>query len=169
MKLSVLYEDYRSGPYNYPFDCCTRSQAKYGPIDYFPHDDAPPIYKHRRKGRKKTVKEGVTSLLADLKALRPLMAQAAQGIYNEWDDAEGFGICDEIQSEMAGVIGEHIEANIEDGGHDGDDHAFLIVSRGNERYWVDIPSRVYESGGGYSWKKIPGVVIQPSDVVIAAI
>ncbi len=58
MKLNDLHEDYRSGPYNFPYDACTRSQAKYGPMDYFPHKDAPPAYKHRRKKKSsKSVKE----------------------------------------------------------------------------------------------------------------
>lgn len=31
---------------------------------------------------------------------------------------------------------------------------------------MDIPPRVYETGGGYSWKKIPDVVFKSDDIVI---
>jgi hypothetical protein len=114
-------------------------------------------------------------LLNQLKALRSQMAVAAQGVYDEWtQDEEGFdeafgggGICDAIVRELSDIIASNIDCELDDGGWDGDDHAFLIVSRGSERYWVDIPARVYEQGGGHNWRKIEGVQISPNDVVIA--
>lgn len=105
-------------------------------------------------------------LYAELKGIRPLLAQAAQAVYDEWD-GEGGGICDEIAQGMWGVIGDYIDAEISEGGHEGDDHAYLMVSRGDEKYVVDIPSHVYEKGGGYSWRKIKNVIFVPDNVVIA--
>lgn len=109
-----------------------------------------------------------------LNSLRPLLAKAAQQVYNSWhpedeyDDFGGGGICDAVSNEMAGVIYSRlrIRAEVEEGGHEGDDHAWLIVSRGEETYGVDIPPGVYETGGGYSWEKIPGVHISPGHVNI---
>jgi len=109
-----------------------------------------------------------------LNSLRTLLAKAAQKVYNSWrpedefDDFGGGGICDEVSNEMSDVIYSYlkIEADIQEGGHQGDDHAWLIVSKGNEAYGVDIPSRVYETGGGYSWQKIPGIRISPRHVNI---
>jgi len=55
---------------------------------------------------------------------------------------------------------------VHEGGQDGDDHSWLIVMNNAEAYSVDIPPRVYETGGGYSWKKIPDVVFKSDDIVI---
>jgi hypothetical protein len=118
------------------------------------------------------------SLLQKLNKLRSKLASAAQEILNEWvQDEEGLdevfgggGPCDRISEMMANVIGHAIDdAEILDGGHEGDDHAWLIVVSGDEVAGVDIPSDVYETGGGYSWAKIQDVQIQPEDVVIWSI
>lgn len=118
------------------------------------------------------------SLETQLLALRPALAQAAQEVYDEWrpdeeeGDAElGFGgICDQVANAMSGVITSQIpDAEIEDGGWEGDDHAYLIVNRGAERYAVDIPPGVYERGGGYSWTKIESVTIEADDVIVEKI
>ncbi len=63
-------------------------------------------------------------------------------------------------------IGRLPDVEIVDGGHDGDDHAYVIVYSIDEAYAVDIPPGVYETGGGYSWKKISNAVITPEDVII---
>lgn len=109
-------------------------------------------------------------LYQQLLALRPAIAQAAQKIYNEWnqeDECDTGGICDEIASATAHVIASTIRnISTTDGGQDGDDHAWTIVYNRSESYGVDIPPNVYETGGGYCWKKIPNVIIQPNEVVI---
>lgn len=113
-----------------------------------------------------------------LMALRPQMAAAAQSIYNEWtQDEEGFdeefgggGICDQISQALASIVAMNIgDAEIEEGGQDGDDHAYNVVTMGRERYIIDIPYGEYETGGGYNWKKIPNVVFQPDHIVIERI
>ena len=117
------------------------------------------------------------TLLDELLAVREQMAAAAQQVYDEWEQDEegldeqfgGGGICDEIQSAMSGVIAQNIECELDDGGWEGDDHANLIASRGNEKYLVDIPARVYESGGGMNWRKTPDVLISADDVIIVSI
>jgi hypothetical protein len=124
---------------------------------------------------KKDLTEGIITLSQELNILRPRIATAAQEIYDGWDQTDdnddfgGGGICDSIASAMADVIAGSIDCHIDDGGHEGGDHAFLIVSRANERYWVDIPPSMYEKGGGYSWSKIHDVEIHPDDVVIEPI
>ncbi len=103
------------------------------------------------------------------------MAQAAQEVYDSWDqDEDGFdpdpghgGICDEISCALAGVITNGVEdIEVHEGSQEGDDHSFLIVMNSEEAYSVDIPPRVYETGGGYSWKKINDVSFSPEDIVI---
>lgn len=117
-------------------------------------------------------------LFQKLNELRSDLAQAAQLVIDEWSqNEEGFdedlgngGICDLVSQAMADVIvGSMADVEIVDGGHDGDDHAWLIVVDANEAVGVDIPPGVYETGGGYSWKKIEDVEIEPTDVVLWSI
>jgi hypothetical protein len=112
---------------------------------------------------------------AELLALRGRLAEAAQTVVDAWgQDEDGFdeelgtgGPCDRVADAMSGVLAEALpDAEVEDGGQDGDDHAFLLVTLGGERFIVDVPPRVYEVGGGYSWKKIPGARISEDDVVV---
>lgn len=113
--------------------------------------------------------ENQNALHQQLYALRPQLAQAAQQIYDQWepeDENDVGGICDEISNAMSGLIASHVDVQITDGGHDGDDHAYPIVYNDTEAYAVDIPPYVYERGGGYVWHKIPGVTITANDVVI---
>lgn len=106
--------------------------------------------------------------------LRPLLAQAAQQVYDEWEQDEeglsdwygGGGICDAIAEAWYGVINSKTSFNVMGGGQDGDDHNWIIVYNESEAFGVDIPPQVYETGGGYSWKKIPGVVFRPEHVEI---
>lgn len=108
-------------------------------------------------------------------SLKPEMANAAQKIVDEWtQDEEGIdcefgsgGACDAISRELSFIISSHLgDANITEGGQDGNDHSWLIVYNDNEAYEVDIPPGVYETGEGYSWKKIEGAKIRQEDVII---
>ena len=103
------------------------------------------------------------------------MAAAAQKIYDEWaQNSEGIdeelgsgGICDGVAEALGTIISESIdEAELFEGGHQGDDHAFVIAQRGAEAFGVDIPSGVYEYGGGYNWRKKKGVKFSPEYIVI---
>ena len=115
------------------------------------------------------------SLIQKLNRLRSELATAAQGVLDEWiQDDEGFdadlgggGPCDRVSEAMSGVIGNALEGvEILDGGQDGDDHAWLVVVSDSEAAGVDVPPGVYETGGGYNWKKIPDAQIEPADVAI---
>lgn len=46
-------------------------------------------------------------------------------------------------------------------------HVECIAYSDTEAYYVDIPYQLYETGGGYSWKKIQGVSFGPDDVTFA--
>lgn len=114
-------------------------------------------------------------LHAQLAELRPQMAAAAQAVYDDWgQNDDGFdeefgegGICDRVAEALWRVIDNGIpDVEIRDGGWDGDDHAYLIAQRGQKAFVVDIPPRVYETGGGYSWRKRKGVRFDAADVVI---
>jgi predicted ABC-type ATPase len=117
--------------------------------------------------------ESVGQALEDSKAQ---IASKAQEVYDAWsqdeegadDEYGGGGICDAVNGEIQGVIAGWLPEGVEivDGGAEGEDHAWTIVVGPDFAYNVDIPPGVYESGGGYSWKKIPGVTIGPDHVAI---
>lgn len=111
-------------------------------------------------------------LLTTLMHLRPQLATAAQAIYDSWmpedEDNEfgGGGICDAISNAIGDVLSTN-GIDYTEGGHEGDDHSYLIAYNDQEAYVVDISYHTYESGGGYSWSKIHDVQFSPNDVMIA--
>lgn len=120
------------------------------------------------------LKAEVMDLRRRIEALRPELAAAAQKVLDEWvQDEDGWdeelgsgGACDEISKAMTEVLYSLDGVEVADGGQDGDDHAFPVVYDDDEAYAVDIPPRVYETGGGYSWKKIEGALVREEDVSI---
>jgi|19_taG_2_1085344.scaffolds.fasta_scaffold00118_2 hypothetical protein len=117
-----------------------------------------------------TIIEGAQTLATRLTQLRPALAAAAQQVYNNWcgeDDPEigAGGICDQITMEMSTILSTE-GIDITEGGHDGDDHSYLIAYDDESSYSIDIPANYYESGGGYSWTKLPEVQFTPDMVQI---
>lgn len=45
-------------------------------------------------------------------------------------------------------------------------HVFVVALDDDDAVIVDIPPGVYETGGGFCWKKIPGVEFTPEDIVL---
>jgi hypothetical protein len=113
-----------------------------------------------------------------LEALRSELAQAAQAVVDEWtQDEEGFdeelgvgGACDQVSEAILSVLAEKLEGvEFTEGGQPGDDHAYTIVYDEDEAFAVDIPPSVYETGGGYSWKKRKDAKIEPDDVMFSEV
>ena len=48
----------------------------------------------------------------------------------------------------------------------GEQHVYVVAKTEDGIYEVDIPPDVYETGGGYCWKKIPNVKFDEEDVLI---
>jgi hypothetical protein len=71
-------------------------------------------------------------------------------------------MADVISSKMKG---DFDVAEVDNGGM-GDQHVWLIVYDKKRAYEVDIPPSVYESGGGYTWKKQEGVKFSEDDISI---
>ena len=129
-----------------------------------------PMMRGRVKVRSRQVDVGRV-----LNRLRPKLVAAAQAVLDAWEpDEEGYdevygsgGACDDVADAMADVV---IGAGLvpHQGGQDGDDHAFLIVTTEDNQqpHRLDIPPGVYETGGGYNWQKRDGVRLSPRDVVI---
>jgi len=112
--------------------------------------------------------------LIELYDLIPLFVAAAQKEYDEWEqDDEGIdsmlgsgGLCQNIANALASVAWEHgfectlVSAEI------GEQHVWIVVQTDDGVYSVDIPPYVYETGGGYTWKKIPNVKFTSNDIEI---
>ncbi len=130
----------------------------------------------------------MTSFQDKLNAIKPQLALAAQKEYDAWDASDelngdgevGFGgICHLIADVMCDVIHSNIpEAYATTMSHDmGEVHVSVVTWDETEEgaisdngyleiYHVDIPPGNYETGGGYTWKKIPGVEFDASIVSI---
>ena len=115
----------------------------------------------------------------ELARLRPELAAAAQVPYDEWDasdpdfgdDVGGFGgICDQVADAMCGVLNERgIDAMMIDNGGVGDQHVWVVARLPDGTYEVDIDPHSYESGGGYSWRKLLDVQFSADMVSISRI
>ena len=106
----------------------------------------------------------------------PAILAAAQGEYDAWEqDDGGFdekvgvgGICQEIADAIGGVLSRAgFDAITVDNQGVGEQHVWLLAALPDGIYSIDIPARVYERGGGYVWKKTPGVVFQPEHLVVS--
>ena len=116
------------------------------------------------------------SALKSIKLIdKTALLKVAQKKYDEWDasdedgDAEvGFGgICHLIAEAMVDVlISDGYDAITIDSQGVGDQHVWCVVKAEEGCYEVDIPPSVYETGGGYNWKKIDGVKFTTSDLVV---
>jgi hypothetical protein len=112
------------------------------------------------------------SLLDRLSDLRTDIAEMAQVIYDDWDQEDdnneygNGGICDTISTGIGDILAANdIEAT--EGGHEGDDHSYMVAYDEQSAYIINIPSYIYETGAGYNWTKLGGIQITPDDVEIS--
>jgi len=132
-------------------------------------DQFPKVVKEQRIRLKENY-----SLEGNIERLIPSFVKAAQEIYDEWDESDedtyaGGGICHFIAEEIASICNSKIRGVLATVYTYSDvQHVVTIVgnSSTNECYAIDIPYRIYEKGGGYSWTKIPNVKFDNNDVLI---
>lgn len=112
-----------------------------------------------------------------ISSLKGDLAKAAQRVYDEWEqDEEGNcdwlgmgGICQDIADAMAEVLTDNgIECSPVSQSV-GEQHVYVIAKTDDGVFEVDIPPRLYETGGGYCWKKIPGVRFDERYVIVSII
>ena len=113
--------------------------------------------------------------LNDLKSLLPQLAAAAQTEYDAWQqDADGMdeelgagGICHLIADQMVAILSEEgFEAVATHSDGVGENHVWVTAQIKEGVVLIDIPPGVYESGGGYVWRKLPGIVFSEKDIVV---
>lgn len=101
------------------------------------------------------------------------LAAVAQAIYNDWkQDEEGYdeelgggGICHIIAEDMQNVLSDMGLWDVQTVCSD-EPHVYLVGKFKEGVFMIDIPYHIYESGGGFTWKKKPDVVFDSSHVVI---
>lgn len=109
-------------------------------------------------------------LFRTLWKIRPQLAAAAQKVYDEWeqgpdDPLNGGGICQDIAAAIADVISRATRYQATTlSATCGEQHVWCVTYTKKEAYNVDIPFSTYETGGGYSWKKIPDVTFDANDI-----
>ena len=101
------------------------------------------------------------------------LAGAAKSVYDDWlQDEDGFdeelglgGICQDIASKMTEVLDQAgVQATATIHSTIGENHVFVVALLDDGVFEIDIPPHVYETGGGYVWKKKPDVVFDQSVV-----
>ena len=106
-------------------------------------------------------------------SLKGELAQAAQKVYDAWEqDEEGYcdsygngGICHDIADAMCNILSNHdVECTTVSSDHEV--HVYVVAKLEDGIYYVDLPYRYYENGGGYCWKKIPDVEFDERYIVI---
>ena len=131
------------------------------------------IYKHV-VGDATDDKYMLSEVVESLESLKPLLAQAAQVVYDEWeqnDEGEcdmygAGGICQDIAEAMCNILNNNGFECVTVSQQSGEQHVYPIV-KNNEGIWiVDIPPYIYETGGGYCWKKISNVKFNQNSIVI---
>jgi hypothetical protein len=106
--------------------------------------------------------------IKEAEALSLLLVKEAQGIYNKWDENDrdtyaGGGICHYIADafssvfDKAGITAFTQSSNFEQ-------HVTTIIQVQEGIYDVDLHYSYYETGGGFTWKKIEGVQFTPDMV-----
>jgi hypothetical protein len=118
-----------------------------------------------------------------LKSILPQLAQAAEGVYDDWEqDEEGYsseygtgGICDRIADEMASTydrLRPNILADWESftmyKEHECHTDFYVVNHKEKEIIEVGLPPYAYETGGGYTWKKKKEHEIHPNSFYITS-
>lgn len=125
---------------------------------------------------KQLLVEGLKSVNSITDDVLVKIAEAAQKQYDQWkQDDEGYdeelgsgGICHLIAEDLAGILSNHgIECSTVCSTYE--QHVYLVCKFREGVYMIDIPYHVYESGGGFTWKKKPDVKFDKSHVVISGL
>lgn len=102
------------------------------------------------------------------------MVKVAQEQYDGWqqnhagqsDELGSGGICHLIADDLIDVLYRHKIENVQSVCSNFEQHVYVVGQFKEGIYEIDIPYNVYESGGGFTWRKIPDVQFSRNDIVI---
>jgi hypothetical protein len=110
-----------------------------------------------------------------IRALAPALAEAAQAVYDAWEqDEHGLdpeldagGICHLVAEAFVPILAEAgVEGIATVQAACGENHVFAVALLESGVHVIDISPYVYEHGAAYTWTKRPGVRIRPEDVAV---
>lgn len=115
--------------------------------------------------------------LNSVKELTPILdklAKAAQKEYDDWViDKDGYdaevgsgGICHLIADALIDVLSAHRIDRCHTVSSCHEQHVYIVGQFREGVYMIDVPYHIYETGGGFSWKKIPDVTFTGDDIDI---
>jgi hypothetical protein len=105
-----------------------------------------------------------------IQAAFPEIVAAAQSVYDWWDQGEedelnGGGICHLIADKVCNLLySKDIVCTTVSSTHEF--HVYVVAQCSDGVFKIDIPYRLYEHGGGFTWTKIPDVTFSTSDIVL---
>jgi hypothetical protein len=111
----------------------------------------------------------VLASVTKAKTAIPSILKKVQVEYDKWDESDldtyaGGGICHIIADKICDVfLSIGIECTTVSCSHE--QHVYVVIKVKEGVYSVDIPYHIYETGGGFNWKKIPNIAFEPSHVV----
>lgn len=124
-----------------------------------------------RKEREREKYESLPHSSEVKKYLIPI-CHAAQKIYDAWDQSDpyddelnGGGICHLIADEIASIL-NRAGMRVFTESSTNEQHVYCVGQFSDGVYEIDIPYRLYETGGGFTWTKIPGVRFTPDYVYV---
>ena len=102
------------------------------------------------------------------------MVKVAQEQYDGWQQDEHGenielgrgGICHLIADDLIGVLYKHKIDNVQSVCSSHEQHVYIVGQFKEGVYEIDIPYDIYETGGGFTWKKRPDVTFSREDIVI---
>ncbi len=102
------------------------------------------------------------------------MVKVAQEQYDGWQQDEHGenielgrgGICHLIADDLIGVLYKHKIDNVQSVCSSHEQHVYIVGQFKEGIYEIDIPYDIYETGGGFTWKKRPDVTFSREDIVI---
>ena len=107
-----------------------------------------------------------------IKHILPKLAKKAQEEYDAWDEENvdeyaGGGICHIIADELSDIFSQN-DIDSAPITHPFKQHVYNVAfdTETKTAITIDLPDYVYETGGGFSWKKIPDVEITPNDFIL---
>lgn len=110
--------------------------------------------------------------IEEVKQLTLLFVNAAQREYDDWTQEEdgydhevGYGgICHLIADKIAGILQDN-EIEAVSFSLDSEVHVLVVAQCKEGVFSIDVPHVIYESGGGYHWKKKPNVIFDKDSIV----
>lgn len=115
--------------------------------------------------------------IKDIEAIKSDLAQAAQEIYDDWQqDDDGYdeevghgGICHLIADAMLSAMWDSDISEVFTVSSDHEVHVYCVAQVQEGIALIDIPWSTYETGGGYTWTKINGIKFDENDLTIQII